>query len=315
LRASPFKNLRGLIKQLKTQMKKYFFSLALSALSLSSFAQSAEQNLFVQDSLKLISSQFKFTEGASVDKNGNVFFTDQPNDKIWKYGIDGILSLYMDKSGRANGTYFDKKGNLIVCADENNQIWSIDKNKKIKVLFSDYEGKKVNGPNDIWLDNKGGIYFTDPYYQRDYWTRKSSEIQGQKVYYLPKGKKEAIVVADDVVKPNGIVGTPDGKFIYIADMGANKTYRYAIGADARLSDKQLILNQHSDGMTLDSKGNIYVTGKGVNIYKPNGEKIGHIDVPEEWCGNICFGGKGRNMLFITASKSLYVIPVNAKGVE
>ncbi|MGN7985809.1 SMP-30/gluconolactonase/LRE family protein [Pedobacter sp. 22226] len=296
-------------------MKKYFFSLAFSALCLVSFTQGTASNLFVQDSLKLISSQFKFTEGASVDQLGNVFFTDQPNDKIWKYSVDGKLSLYMDKSGRANGTYFDKKGNLIVCADENNQIWSIDKNKKIKILFTDYEGKKVNGPNDIWLDAKGGIYFTDPYYQRDYWIRKSPEIPGQKVYYLPKGKKEAIVVADDVVKPNGIVGTPDGKFLYIADMGANKTYRYAIGADARLSDRQLILNQHSDGMTLDSNGNIYVTGKGVNIYKPNGEKIGHIDVPEEWCGNICFGGKDRNMLFITASKSLYVIPVNAKGVE
>ncbi|MDQ0638626.1 gluconolactonase [Pedobacter sp. W3I1] len=296
-------------------MKKYFFFLAFSALSITSFAQSAGQNLFVQDSLKVISAQFKFTEGASVDKKGNVFFTDQPNDKIWKYDIDGKLSLYMDKSGRANGTYFDKKGNLIVCADEHNQIWSIDKNKKIKVLFSDYEGKKVNGPNDIWLDAKGGIYFTDPYYQRDYWTRKSPEIQGQKVYYLPKGKKEAIIVADDVIKPNGIVGTPDGKFLYVADMGANKTYRYSIGTNARLTDRQLILNQHSDGMTLDNKGNIYVTGKGVNIYKPTGEKIGHIDVPEEWCGNICFGGKDKNLLFITASKSLYVIPTNAKGVE
>ncbi|WP_316824080.1 SMP-30/gluconolactonase/LRE family protein [Pedobacter miscanthi] len=296
-------------------MKKYFFSLAFSAFSMACFAQSANQNLFVQDSLKLISSQFKFTEGASVDKKGNVFFTDQPNDKIWKYDVEGKLSLYMDKSGRANGTYFDKKGNLIVCADENNQIWSIDKNKKITVLFSDYEGKKVNGPNDIWLDAKGGIYFTDPYYQRDYWTRKSPEIQGQKVYYLPKGKKEAIIVADDVIKPNGIVGTPNGKFLYIADMSANKTYRYTINADAKLSDKQLVLNQNSDGMTLDSNGNIYVTGKGVNIYKPTGEKIGHIDVPEEWCGNICFGGKDRNMLFITASKSIYVIPVNAKGVE
>ncbi|WP_412465441.1 SMP-30/gluconolactonase/LRE family protein [Pedobacter sp. KLB.chiD] len=296
-------------------MKKYFPLLVLSALCLASFAQNTEHHLFVQDSLKLISSQFRFTEGASVDQQGNVFFTDQPNDNIWKYDINGKLSLYMDKSGRANGTYFDKKGNLIVCADENNEIWSIDKNKNIKVLFSDYEGKKVNGPNDIWLDAKGGIYFTDPYYQRDYWTRKSPDIEGQKVYYLPKGKKEAIVVADDVLKPNGIVGTPDGKFLYVADMDANKTYRYRIGADARLTDRQLILNQHSDGMTLDHKGNIYVTGKGVTIYKPTGEKIAHIDVPEAWCGNICFGGRQRNMLFITASKSLYAIPMNARGVE
>ena len=295
-------------------MKKYCSLLVLISLSSFSFAQSSKP-IFIQDSLKLISSQFKFTEGASVDKQGNVFFTDQPNDKIWKYDIDGKLSLYMDKTGRANGTYFDKKGNLIVCADENNEIWSIDKNKKVTVLFSDFEGKKVNGPNDIWLDKKGGIYFTDPYYQRDYWTRQKPEIEKQRVYYLPKGSKKALIVADDIIKPNGIVGTPDGKYLYVADMNANKTYRYQINADASLNDRQLVFNQNSDGMTLDTDGNIYVTSKGVNIYNPDGKQIGHIDVPENWCGNICFGGKDRNILFITASKSLYMIPTTARGVE
>ncbi|WP_316761066.1 SMP-30/gluconolactonase/LRE family protein [Pedobacter aquatilis] len=295
-------------------MKKYFSILLFLALSISSYAQS-NYPIFVQDSLKLISAQFEFTEGASIDKDGNVFFTDQPNDKIWKYDINGKLSLFMDKSGRANGTYFDKQGNLIVCADENNQIWSIDKNKKVKVLFSDYEGKKVNGPNDIWLDAKGGIYFTDPYYQRDYWTRKTSEMDGEKVYYLPKGKKNAMLVADGLVRPNGIVGTPDGKFLYVADRVADVTYKYQINSNGLLSNRQLVLKQGSDGMTLDSNGNIYITGKGVDIYKPNGEKIGHINVPENWCGNICFGGKNKDVLFITASKSLYSIKTNAKGVE
>ncbi|WP_316806548.1 SMP-30/gluconolactonase/LRE family protein [Pedobacter agri] len=293
-------------------MKKCFL---LSILSLICLLCNAQSPIFVQDSLKLISSQFKFTEGASVDKEGNVFFTDQPNNQIWKYGTDGKLSLYLDQSGRANGTYFDRKGNLIVCADEQNQIWSIDQHKKIKVLFSDFEGKKVNGPNDLWLDAKGGIYFTDPYYQRDYWTRQKAEIEKQRVYYLPKGKKTAIIVADDVIKPNGIVGTPDGKFLYVADMDANKTYRYQINVDATLTNRQTICSQHSDGMTLDSNGNIYLTGKGVTIYKPTGEKIGHIDVPEEWCGNICFGGKNKDVLFITASKSIYRIQTSAKGVE
>lgn len=295
-------------------MKKYFSLSCLILVSLFSYGQSPKP-IFFQDSLKLISSQFKFTEGASVDKQGNVFFTDQPNDKIWKYDTNGKLSLFMDKSGRANGTYFDKKGNLIVCADENNEIWSIDKNKKITLLFSDFEGKKVNGPNDIWLDNKVGIYFTDPYYQRNYWKRQKPELEKQRVYYLPKGKKTAIIVADDLQKPNGIVGTPDGKFLYVADMDANKTYRYKINADASLSNREVILNQNSDGMTLDSNGNIYVTGKGVNIYKPTGEQIGHINIPEEWCGNLCFGGKNKNILFITASKSLYKIETTVKGIE
>ena len=295
-------------------MKKYFLLSIFISVSTFSFGQPAAP-IFIQDSLKLISSQFKFTEGASVDQQGNVFFTDQPNDKIWKYDIKGQLSLYMDKSGRANGTYFDKKGNLIVCADENNEIWSIGKNKKVSVLFSDYEGKKVNGPNDIWLDAKGGIYFTDPYYQRDYWTRQKSELNGEKVYYLPKGTKTAFVVADGMTRPNGIVGTPDGKYLYVADRVADVTYRYDINKDATLGNRMLLFKQGSDGMTLDSAGNIYITGKGIDIYTPTGEKTGHIDVPENWCGNICFGGKNRNILFITASKSLYMIATNAKGVE
>ncbi|MBC7417380.1 MAG: SMP-30/gluconolactonase/LRE family protein, partial [Pedobacter sp.] len=174
------------------------------------FAQTPKTPLFNQDSLKLISNQFKFTEGASVDRKGNVFFTDQPNNKIWEYSIDGKLSIFLSPAGRANGTMFDKKGNLIVCADEHNQLWSINKDKQIKVLLSNYEGKTLNGPNDIWVDAKGGIFFTDPYYQRDYWTRKSSELPSQSVYYVSKGSGKAVLVADDLKQPNGIVGTPDG---------------------------------------------------------------------------------------------------------
>ncbi|MFN3382367.1 MAG: SMP-30/gluconolactonase/LRE family protein, partial [Runella zeae] len=145
-------------------------------------------------SLKQVSKQFKFTEGPAVDKKGNIYFTDQPNDKIWKYDTEGELSLFMDKTGRSNGLYIDKKGNIISCADQNNELWSISPKKKITVLLSDYQGKKHNGPNDLWIDAKGGIYFTDPYYQRDYWERKKPEMDKQNVYYLPKGTKEAIVV-------------------------------------------------------------------------------------------------------------------------
>jgi gluconolactonase len=177
--------------------------------------QTNNSDTLIADNAKprLIAKQFTFTEGPAVDKKGNVFFTDQPNDKIWKYDINGELSVFMDKTGRSNGLYFDKKGNLIACADEHNQLWSISPEKKITVLLKDLNGKLLNGPNDLWVDAKGGIYITDPYYQRDYWTRKKPDLEGQKVYYLPKGKKELIIVADDLKKPNGIVGTPDGKFI------------------------------------------------------------------------------------------------------
>lgn len=265
--------------------------------------------------LQRVSDQFKFTEGPAVDKTGAVYFTDQPNDKIWKYGTDGKLSLYMDKTGRSNGMYFDRKGNLITCADEKNELWSISPKGKITVLLADFQGHRFNGPNDLWIDPKGGIYFTDPYYQRDYWDRKKPDIEGQKVYYLPKGKKEAISVDADLKQPNGIVGTADGNHLYVADIRDNKTYKYQIQSDGTLTNRQLHVSQGSDGMTLDSKGNLYLTGKGVTVYNPAGEKIEFIPVPSQWVGNICFGGKDRRTLFITASEAVYTLPMQVKGAE
>lgn len=265
--------------------------------------------------LKRISNQFSFTEGASVDKNGNVFFTDQPNDKIWKYDINGNLTVFLDKAGRSNGTYFDHNGNLLTCADEKDELWSIDPKGQATILLKDFEGHRFNGPNDLWEDLKGGIYFTDPYYQRPYWDRTSPDIKGEKVYYLARGKKQAIVVADDLEKPNGIVGTPDGKYLYVADIQADKTYKYKINPDGKLSEKKLFCEKGSDGMTLDNQGNVYLTGDGVIIYDKNGKKIETIAVPEKWTANLCFGGKKKNNLFITASESVYTIEMRVKGVE
>lgn len=304
-------------------MCKPFVLFVIFILSLSAFNPSAAQ-LPVMDSipvvaegasLQLVAKQFAFTEGPAVDKHGDIYFTDQPNDKIWKYDTEGRLSLFMDKTGRSNGMYFDARGNLVSCADEKNELWSIAPDKKVTVLLSEVDGKKLNGPNDLWIAPGGGIYFTDPYYQRDYWQRKQPDITGQKVYYLPKGKQVPVVVDDQLVTPNGIVGTPDGKYLYVADLGANKTYRYSIRPDGTLADKQLFILQGSDGMTLDNQGNIYLTGKGVTVYTSAGIKLGNIPVPENWTGNICFGGKKRNILFITASEAVYVLQMRVKGVE
>lgn len=264
---------------------------------------------------KMISNQFSFTEGASVDKKGNVFFTDQPNNRIWEYDVDGKLLLWMENTSRSNGTYFDNKGNLVSCADEHDQLISISPKKKIKVLVSNFEGHLLNGPNDVWVAPNGDMYFTDPYYQRDYWERKKPDLASQDVYYLPKGSSKPIDMVSDLKQPNGIVGTPDGKYLYVADIQANKTYKYTIASDGKLIDKQLVFEQGSDGMTLDERGNIYVTGKGVTVYSPSGVKIAHIDIPEPWTANLCFAGKNKNILFITASKAIYILHMKVKGVE
>jgi len=264
---------------------------------------------------QLISKQFSFTEGAATDRRGNVFFTDQPNNKIWEYSTDGQLILFLDSAGRSNGMYFDRKGNLITCADEKDQLWSISPGKKITILVSDFQGHRLNGPNDLWIDAKGGIYFTDPYYQRPYWDRTHPDLDGEKVYYLPKGKKDPLVVADSLVKPNGIVGTPDGGYLYVADIRGKKTYKYRINKDGSLSDRRLFVEMGSDGITLDANGNLYMTGDGVTVFDPSGKKIAHIPVPAKWTANLCFGGKDKKTLFITASESIYILPMRVRGVE
>ncbi len=261
-----------------------------------------------------VSDQFDFTEGPTVDAEGVVFFTDQPNNKIWRYGTDGSLSVFMEEAGRSNGMYFDPDGNLIACADEKNEIWSISPQGEVTVLMTDHEGSRLNGPNDVWVDAQGNIYFTDPFYERKYWWHGGPEVFGEYLYFLPKGAVQPEVIDKDYEKPNGIIGTPDGKRLYVADIGADKTYRYDINPDASLTNRQLFVEQGSDGMILDERGNLYLTGgDGVTVYSPTGEKIAQIPVDEEWTGNICFAGVDLRTLFITASKSVYTLNMNVAG--
>jgi gluconolactonase len=267
--------------------------------------------------LEKLAGGFEFTEGPAADKDGNVFFTDQPNDRIVKWSAaDGTVSDWMKPCGRANGTYFDKDGNLIACADENNELWSIAPDKKVTVLVKDFDGKLLNGPNDLWIRPDGALYFTDPLYPRPYWKRDPKMQQdGQHVYFLGADRKNPRRVATDLKQPNGIIGTPDGRTLYVADIGASKTYAYNVQPDGSLMNKKLFCELGSDGMTLDNEGNVYLTGRGVTVFDKTGKQIEHIDVPESWTANITFGGKNRHLLFITASKSAYGLKMRVKGAQ
>jgi gluconolactonase len=265
--------------------------------------------------LERLAGGFGFTEGPAADAAGNVFFTDQPDNRIYRWSVDGELSVFHENPGRANGLYFDKHGNLLACADLNNELWQIDMQGRVTVLVKDYGGKKLNGPNDLWVDRKGGVYLTDPYYYRTYWNRGPMEQDGQHVYYLTTDRSELIRVTTDLVQPNGIIGTPDGKLLYIADIGAGKTYSYHINTDGRLSHKIPFCSMGSDGMTIDNQGNIYLTGDGVTVFNLRGEQIEHIAVPESWIANVTFGGKERQTLFITAQDSLYSMQMQVKGAS
>jgi gluconolactonase len=275
----------------------------------------AESAIVAPDAkVELLSAGFKFTEGPACDAKGNVYFTDQPNDRILKWSTEGKLSTFMQPCGRSNGLCFDSEGNLWACADEKNELWCISPSAEPTVVVKDYNGKLLNGPNDLWIHPNGSLYFTDPLYKRPYWNRGPSEQDGQCVYYLSADRTKLIRVADDLVQPNGIIGTPDGKTLYVADIRARKTYAYDVQPDGSLANKKLFCELGSDGMTIDSGGNVYLTGKGVTVFDSTGKQIEHISVDAGWTANVCFGGADRHTLFITASQGLFGLRMRVKGV-
>jgi gluconolactonase len=252
---------------------------------------------------------FQFTEGPAADPAGNVFFTDIPNNRIQKWSTDCKLSTFLENSGGANGLFFRKDGALIACAGGARQLIAIDPNGKITVLADKYKGKKLNSPNDLWIRNDGGIYFSDPRYGN----RENLEQDGEHVYFLAPDSNTLTRVITDMVRPNGLIGTADGKTLYVADAGAGQTFSYTVNADGSLSDKKLFAPQGSDGMTIDSNANVYLTSDAVSVYDKTGKKILTIPVPER-PSNVCFAGADKKTLFITARTSVYSIKTNAKGL-
>ncbi len=281
-------------------------------------AQIEDKKNIVEKNAELVkvSSDFKFTEGPAIHRNGDVYFTDQPNNTIVRWSATrDATSIWMEDAGRSNGMFFDRMGKLITCADEHNQIWEIDDKGNKRVLIENYKGKLLNGPNDLWIAPNGGIYITDPLYKRDYWERDPEMQQdGEHLYYLSPDRLQFFRVDETLNKPNGIIGTPDGKKLYVADIGADKTYVYDMEEDGYLTNRQLFVEMGSDGMAIDNKGNVYLTGKGVTVFNRKGDKIAHIPVDESWTANVVFGGTDRKTLFITAMGSVYTLKMKVRGV-
>jgi len=294
-----------------------FCTLFLFSLTAISQEKSADDNLIIAGTeVTKVATGFKFTEGPSVASDGRVFFTDQPADKILIWDEkDNSVSTFLESTERANGTYFNKKGELVCCADLNNRLIAFSMDKKMRVLAENFEGKHLNGPNDLWINPKNdGIYYSDPYWPRQYWEKGHSEVQDiRAVYYLqPDGK--VIRVIDDFKSPNGLIGTPDGKTLYASDMGDRKIWKYDIQADGTLSNKTLFAPEGADGMTIDNMGNVYLASRGISVYDPDGKSLTKIKVPGN-VTNMCFGGKKRDILFITGGTSVYTLKMKVKGVN
>ena len=207
-------------------------------------------------------------------------------------------------------------GYLLSCADFRNQLIKIYPDKKMEVVLDNFQGKTFNGPNDLWVHPDGRIYFTDPFYKRDWWDHDEKEIEAENVYCFYPDSKNIFVVDDDLVRPNGIVGTPDGKTLYVADINDKKVYSYKINKDGSLSKRKFFAPGSSDGMTIDNQGNIYITNTdGVTVFNRKGVQIEQIPTGEKWTANVVFGGKDQNILFITAMGSVYTLEMKVNGVR
>ncbi len=252
------------------------------------------------NSLLRVAGQYQFTEGPAVDSAGNIFFSDIPAGKIYRWSPDGSVSLFREGLKSPNGLIFAANGLLIACEGGNGRVISLDAQGQITVLADLYNQKRFNEPNDLWIDPQGGIYFTDP----DYSPPLSQN--GEHVYYISPDRSQVTRVISDLVRPNGIVGTADGKTLYVADHGAGKTYAYALQPGGP-ANRRLFAPVGSDGIDLDTRGNLYLTNPSrVQVYDPTGKLLRDIPIPEEPT-NVAFGGADRRTLFITARTTVYTL--------
>lgn len=314
-------------------------------------------------------SGFTATEGPATDADGNVWFTEVFASRIQKWTWkDGKATLYRENTGTANGMMFDSKGNLVICEMGNGRIVRDDLKGNVTLIAESLKGKKLWGPNDLWIDPKGGIYFSHtamggsmpggsmpggappggmgpgsgaPGGSMPSGTPPAGGPSGNGaptgaqpagapgsgapgggmpgggdtsdlgiVYISPDGKKVTLVT-NDITSPNGLIGTPDGKILYVGDRG--KVFSYKINSDGSLSDKKIFCEKGTDGMAMDAKNNVYLTAdKSILIYSPAGELLEEIVTPDG-CSNVEFCGRDRQTLFFTYHENIYTLEMTVKG--
>ncbi|TWU45106.1 Gluconolactonase precursor [Novipirellula aureliae] len=250
-------------------------------------------------------TEFQFTEGPVGDADGNIYFTDVRANRIYRRDPTGQLEVFLEDSGGANGLAIDAEGDLVICQGERSRVARLSKDGKLTTLADKYAGKPFNKPNDLWIAPNGGVYFSDPLYGRGTPTQ-----DGQHVYYITPAGDSVIRVADDLVRPNGLVGSADGKTLFITDHGADRTYRYAIQTDGLLADKSVFAEIGADGMAIDSRGNVYLASQQIVVFNSLGKQTGSFPTPEQPT-NVCLT-KDESELFVTARSMILSIPLAEK---
>jgi gluconolactonase len=284
-----------------------------------------------------IAAAVAFTEGPAVDREGNVYFTDIINQRIMKLGLDGLLSIYRENSNVANGLLIDPQGRLVACEGAEFERPGVKlkgkprvtrtdlKTGKIEVLGDNYEGQPLQGPNDVTIDGRGRLYFTD--------------MAGVAVYRIDApGKVARILAAPEIQRPNGIQISPDDRKLYLieanqAQGGARMIRAYDLQPDGTVGNMRVHYNfypgRSADGMSIDTQGNLYAsaglnqlrgtsetldTKAGVYVISPAGTLLKFIPIPEDLITNNAFGGPDMKTLYVTAGKTLYSIRMEIAGL-
>jgi gluconolactonase len=299
-------------------------------------------DLLAPKAVTTVAARTCLLEGPAFDGDGNLFFSDIIGNRVYRMAPDGALSIFRSDSGRTNGNTFDAHGLLISCegaefgpGGRRRLVRTDLRTNRVEVLTERFEGKRYNSPNDVVVDAKGRIWFTDPYYGDD---RTALEMDAEAVYRIDvDGRVVRALSQPQIERPNGLATTPDARMLYVIDShsrpgGNRKIWSFEVAEDGQLSGQRLVFDfgraRGGDGMRLDERGNLWVAAgillprhagetaevpAGVYVITAKGELLGRIPIPEDLCTNLAFGGPGRKTLYVTSGKSIFKIPLTVSG--
>lgn len=254
-----------------------------------------------------VAAGFAFTEGPTLGRDGAIYFSDMPKRKVHRFDpATSEVTVFVEDSGGSNGLHWDHEGRLLLCADRDRKVLRRESDGTMTLLLDAYDGKKLNSPNDLDLDPQGGIYFSDPRFGKP----DGRELDVEGVYYLPPNGSEAKQLLTNLEKPNGVAVSPDGKTLYVADNGAGQVMAYDIAQPGELANPRLFADPEGkgspDGMTTDSRGNVYAAWYGANavyVWNPAGEHIAKIAFGPDQPTNVELTADEKT-LYITGGKVL-----------
>lgn len=299
----------------------YLLALCVSGIAIvASSAQeetpSAKSVIAVGARMQRVATDFTFTEGPAWSPAGYLLFSDTRGNRVSRWSMETGVTTFLEPSGRANGLMFDAAGQLVACQGGERRLVRIDpETKEVKVLADAFDGKKLNSPNDLALDQGGGVYFTDPRYGDG--GALEQEVMG--VYYAPVEGALKRVIAD-LPRPNGVHVSPDGTALYVANPDLRQIMRYPIEGPGQLGAGEIwftgdpeLDGNGPDGMTIDEQGQVFAAYKSIVVLTPQAQLVQRIEFPEK-PSNCCFGGRDMNTLFVTARTSLYALDLQVRGM-